>query len=165
MVIAGRYQTLSQLEMQETAARANEQKFQAELVKELGVTDANPSDVLQKQAIIIQNMPPEIQQQYMATLQKKTPISFSFLMARLQLSGAIASPMEQRERDAETEKERMAIQQSKVEGKISEQEHGQKVEETRMKMKADEHKLGIDEKRLELKKEEAKIKPKDGSKK
>ena len=171
MVIAGRYQTLGQLEMQETAARANEQKFQAELVRELGITDANPSDVLQKQAIIVQNMPPEMQQQYLAALQQKAPHAFSFLIARLQLSGAIASPMENREHDAEVEKQQMEIQQAKLEGKISEQEHGQKIQESKQHMKETDHKLGADEKkleldkeRLELKKQEARIPAKKTSK-
>ena len=172
IVIQARYEAMAQAAAVEQAARNNESKFQAELVRELGVTDANPSDVLQKQAIIVQNMPPDKQQQYLQVLAKQAPYSFSFLMARLTLSGAIASPMEQREHDTEIEKEQIGLEQSKVEGKNTEKEHGYKMEESKAKMKedehkmmTDEHKLTVEERRLKLKKEEAKIPAKKTEKK
>lgn len=135
-VLSARYQALAQLEMAEATSRNIEQKFQAELVKELGITDKDPSDVLQKQALIIMNIPAPQQQQYLAQLQQQTPLACGFILARLQTMGVIPSPQEQRVMEMEQGKEK----QMKLEGKISEQEHNQHQAETKLKMKHDAQK-------------------------
>lgn len=168
-VIMARYQTEAQLAAQEQAARNNESKFLPELVQEMGITDANPSDVLQKQAIIVAGMPPDKQQQYLTILSKKAPHTFGFLMQRLQMAGVIASPMEQRqaaqEQQAQQAKAQADIEKAKVEGKISEKEHGQKIEETDKNMEAEKLKMKHEQQKHEHKVEESKLPQKKTEKK
>jgi len=161
-VVMARYQTEAQLAAQEQAARVNESKFQVELIQEMGITDANPSDVLQKQAIIVAGMPPDKQQQYLTILAKKAPHTFGFLVQRLQMAGVLPTAMEQRaaqqEQDQAVIKAKADIEKAKVEGKISEQEHGQKMKETDKDMEATDKNMEAE--RLKMKHEDQRHKQK-----
>jgi len=161
MVSQARWQTRAAAEATEEAARMNEQKFSEELIAEMGVTDKDPSDVLQKQALALQYMDPKRQQQVLIGLQKQAPYSFGFIMQRLQMSGAMPSPEEQRQQEA--------MQQ---EAAIAEQQHGHKMQEEKIKMKHEEHKVETGKKQLEndwekveIEKERSKIPPKKVAKK
>ena len=161
MVIQARYQTRAQAEALEEAARLNERKFAAELVQEMGATDADPSDILQRQAIALQYMDPKRQQAVLKGLQQQAPYSFGFIMQRLQMMGVIPSPEEQRQQEM--------MQQ---EAEIAEKEHGHKMQESKQKMKETEHKVEMDKKKLdtdwekvEIEKERSKIPAKKTEKK
>lgn len=161
MVIQARYQTRAQAEAIEEAARLNERKFAAELVQEMGITDMDPSDILQRQAIALQYMDPKRQQAVLKGLQAKAPTSFGFIVQRLQMNGVIPSPEEQRQQEM--------VQQ---EAEIAEQEHGHKMQESKQKMKETEHKVDMDKEKLktdwekvEIEKERSKIPPKKVAKK
>lgn len=138
MVTQARYQTRAQAEATEEAARLNERKFAAELVKEMQITDQDPSDVLQKQAIALQFMDPKRQQLVLMGLQKQAPVSFGFIMQRLQLSGAIPSPEEQRQQQMMEEEQAM-----------KEKEHEMKIEQEKVKMKHESHKVEVSKQQLE----------------
>ena len=84
MVIAARYQAKAMEAQAEEAARLREHLFEIELKQELQAPDQDPSDILQKYTAQISGMDPVTQQQTLVMLQQKTPISFSFLMQRLQ---------------------------------------------------------------------------------
>jgi hypothetical protein len=154
-VILARYQTLAQLAAQEEAARANEKKFSAELVAELKITDQDPSDVLQKTSLTIQNMDPKTQQAYLAKIQQEAPRSFGFIMARLQNMGVIPNPEEQRALQQQEQEAKLQQKTTEVESQASEKEHAIKMKEIKLKMIQDEqrHQHKVEESKLPVKKD------------
>lgn len=163
-VIMSRYQAQSVVAAQEEASRINERKFAKELILELGITNEDPSDVLQKQVIIISHMPPEQQQQFLGQLQKKAPYAFSFIMTRMQNTGAVAAPEEERAMQMQQQQTEMEMQKMQVEGKYKDKDLERKKEEAKLQEKTTATKMVADEQKHRHKVEESKLPKKDAKK-
>jgi hypothetical protein len=156
-VILARYQADAQLVMQEEAARADERKFAKELILELGITDEDPSDVLQKQAIVLSNMDPQKQQSFLMALQKKAPFTYSFLIKRLQITGAMAAPEEERAMAMAQEQHAMEMEKAKTDDKMADKDLERKKEELKVKEKETAVKMVHDEQKHQHKVVESKL--------
>jgi hypothetical protein len=158
-----RYQVQAQYNGTEEMSRIRERKFAAELVKELKLTDVDPSDFLEKQAIMIEGLDPKKQQELLMIYQKEAPISFGFIMKRLQnLSGIDPAMIAQHQMEMQSMKQQESMgekehaqkmEEAKVDEKRSASEHERKIEGTAVDMVKKEHDLKIAK---EMPKKEAK---------
>jgi len=149
LVLQARYQAKAQYDAIEETARIKERKFSPELIKELQLTDIDPSDFLEKQSIMIEGLDPAKQQQLLEIYQQKAPVAFGFLMKRLQgLSGLTPEAMAQQQMEAESMKQQDKMQgkqherdmeKAKVEEKHSKTEHERHIERTSVDMAKKEH--------------------------
>jgi hypothetical protein len=113
----------------------------------------DPSDWLEKQAILIESVPPEVGQQMLAVYQQSAPTAFGFLMKRIQaIQGidpvAVAQQQMQMQqmqaqdrmgqKDLEREKEKHQIQE-----KHEKAQNERKIEATGVDMAKKEHDLEI----------------------
>jgi hypothetical protein len=148
MVIQARYQAKALEAQAEEAARIRERLFEIELKQEMQAPDQDPSDILQKYTAQIAGMDPATQQQTLMMLQQKTPLTFSFLMQRLQ--GQISAVPEQQ---AEMQMKQMDQQTEQIrqQGEVAKQQEAQKTEA--VKQRHEEKKLELDEKRWQHQKE------------
>lgn len=144
-----RYQVRAQYDAQEENCRIKERKFATELIQELQLTTMDPSDWLEKQAILIESVPPEAGQQMLAVYQANAPTAFGFLMKRIQgIQGIDPMALAQQQmeiqglkaqdqfaqKDLEREKEKTQMQE-----KHEKAQHERKIESAGVDMAKKEH--------------------------
>ena len=124
----------------------------------MGTPDKDPSEILAKQSAMVQMMPAPEQSRYLASLQTKYPLSFIFLMYRLQGAGG-GDP-------AQLAEHQMEMERMNVEIKIKEREHGMKMKELEAKeqetIRKSEHQAKMDKEKLKTEKERVKLEKKRG---
>ena len=157
LVQQARYQMRAQYDAIEENSRIKERKFAAELVKELGLTDIDPSDFLEKQSIMIEGLDAKKQQELLAIYQAQSPIAFGFIMKRLQNLAGIDPAMaaqQQMEMEGMKEQDKMQekqhardIEKSKVDEKRAVNDHERKIERTAVDMTKKEHDVKMEKER------------------
>jgi hypothetical protein len=122
-----RAQVRAQYDAMEENCRIRERKFNNELIKELQLTTQNPSDFLEKQAILIESLDPQAGQQMMAVYQQNAPTAFGFLMKRIQgIRGIDPAALAQQQ---------MEMQGMKAQDQMAQKQHERDKEKTTMQEK------------------------------
>jgi hypothetical protein len=160
--VLARHQIQAQYAAQEEQIRIRERKFAKELVAELKLSDQDPSEWLERESIIIEQMVPEQQQMYLTQFQVQCPVSFGFIIKRLQmLSGMDPAAQAQAQLEQESMKQQDKMQQKQherdlekveVDDKKSEKDHKRKIEATGVQMARDEHKAKLEKEKPKEKK-------------
>jgi hypothetical protein len=149
LVRQARYQVRAQYDATEEMARIRESKFAAELVKELQLTNVDPSDFLEKQSLVIEGLDPKRQQEMLMIYQTQAPVAFGFIMKRLQnLSGIDPAMIAQSQMEQQTMKQEESmnakqherdLEKAKVDEKRSSSDHERKIEGAAVDMAKKEH--------------------------
>jgi hypothetical protein len=157
-----RYQVRAQYDAQEENSRIKERKFSVELIKELQLTAQDPSDFLEKQAILIESLPPEAGQKLLEVYQAQAPTAFGFLMKRIQSIRGIdpaAIAQQQLEMDSMKAQDKMDQKKSDREAekiqrdeKHEKAQHERKIESAGVSMAQKEHAAKIEKEKPKEKK-------------